>query len=238
MGEPVKGLPHEALRWIEERLGYRFVNPFLLRRALTHTSYVNEVDSSLESNEKFEFLGDALLNTITSIILMERFPDFNEGDLSRFRSRVVSEASLASIALDLGLDRFLLLGKGEEKGGGRQKRSILASAFEALVAAIYMDGGFERVFEKIGALLARSIDEIETKGAYLDYKTILQEVAQRIYKEPPIYRVVKEEGPEHSKVFEVEVIIRGRVYGRGRGRSKKEAEKEAAKVALQVFPRG
>lgn len=228
----------EALKWVEERLGYRFSNPFLLRRALTHTSYVNEVDSSLESNEKLEFLGDALLNTITSIILMERFPGFSEGDLSSFRARVVSEASLARIALDLGLDRFLLLGKGEEKGGGRKKRSILASAFEALVAAIYMDGGFEKVSEKIGNTLSGSIEEIQRKGAYLDYKTLLQEAIQRRHKESPLYRVVKEEGPEHSKTFEVEVVIKGKVCGRGRGRSKKEAEKEAAKEALKRFQYG
>ncbi len=229
----LKGPFREALTWIERKLSYRFENPFLLRIALTHTSYVNEVDGTLESNERFEFLGDSILNAITSIILMERFPRYSEGELSRFRSRVVSEASLASLALEMGIDRFILLGKGEEKGGGRKKASILASAFEALVAAVYMDGGFERAFERIGPMIRECIERIESTGAYEDYKTLLQEVSQRLYREQPEYRVVKEEGPEHAKTFEVEVLIRGRVLGRGRGRSKKEAEKEAARKALE-----
>lgn len=226
---------------VEERLSYHFKDSSLLRRALTHTSYANEMGMDFEeSNEKLEFLGDAILNMITSIILIERFPYFDEGELSRFRSRVVGEASLAGIGRLLGLTNALLLGKGEEQSGGREKKSIVASTFEAVVAALYMDAcqtgrqaGFEKTFETLSTLLRDTIEEIRTKASYLDYKTLLQELSQKIFKKIPTYRLIKEEGPEHLKLFEIDVTINGKVYGHGRGKSKKEAEKEAAKMAYK-----
>ncbi len=224
----------KGLSMIEERLSYRFKNPLLLKKALTHTSYANErVADGVESNEKFEFLGDAIIDMVASIILMERFPDFDEGELSKFRARVVSEIPLARIAESLGLGDAVLLGKGEEKSGGRKKPSILSSTFEAVVAALYMDGGFEKTFRAISALLSERIDDIWRKGAYLDYKTLLQELCQRVFKDLPVYQLVDEEGPEHSKLFKVEVRIKGEIYGHGTGRSKKEAEKDAARKALE-----
>lgn len=222
------------LNAIEDRLSFYFKDPFLLKKAVTHSSYTYEKGMDFEeSNEKLEFLGDAILNMITSVILIERFPYFDEGELSRFRSRVVGEASLARIGRLLGLDEALLLGKGEEQSGGREKDSIVASAFEAVVAAIYIDAGSDKTFMSIGGLLRDTIEEIRLEGSYLDYKTLLQEVSQKVFKEVPVYRLIKEEGPEHLKTFEVEAAINGETYGRGRGRSKKEAEKETAKMAYE-----
>ncbi len=222
------------IRSIEERLSYRFKDKMLIQKALTHTSYANESGMPFSmSNERLEFLGDAVLDLITSMLLMDRFPDFDEGGLSKLRSRVVSEDSLNSIGEELELGKLICLGKGEENSGGRGKSSIVSSTFEAVVAAVFIDAGFEKTFDIIGGLLKDSIEDIWLKGSYLDYKTLLQELSQKLYKKAPQYRVVNEKGPEHFKVFEVDVFINDKLFGTGAGRSKRDAEKDAAKKAYK-----
>jgi ribonuclease-3 len=220
---------------IQQCIGYRFNNPELLERSLTHKSYANE-NRVPSHNERMEFLGDAVLNLIVSEHLMNACPDATEGDLSKLRASVVSAPALAGIARQIGLGRYILLGRGEEQTGGRDKDSLLADCLEALIASVYLDGGRDAA----GSFVARFFQDIITKtcssGGALDYKTRLQERCQEQIKQLPEYRVVSESGPDHQKQFEVEVWIKGRVSGRGVGRSKKEAEQQAAREALAGFP--
>ena len=212
---------------IEQKLRYRFKNPALLETALAHGSYANEF--SCESNERLEFLGDAVLGCAVSRILYDRFPSLSEGDLSRIRARVVSGAALCGYARKIGLDGRVRLGKGEEESGGREKDSILADAFEALLGAVYLDAGYPKVFEMVAALVA---DAVEKGDFSPDAKTELQEISRRRFGRDPSYRVVEEEGPPHERVFAVEVTVSAGVTGRGSGGSRKEAERSAAGDAL------
>jgi ribonuclease-3 len=216
---------------LEAVLGYTFRDRGLLEQALRHASWCNEhVEPRLEDNERLEFLGDAVLDLVVGHRLMTRYPQLREGELSVTRSQVVSEASLSEVAGKLGLGEWMVLGKGEEKSGGRAKPSILADAFEAILAAIYLDGGFIAAVEMVDRLLAQRIETVEFKGFY-DFKTRLQETAQARLKATPTYRVVQELGPDHDKRFVVAVTIGEDEWARSVGRSKKEAEQMAAAEA-------
>ncbi|HTR52864.1 MAG TPA: ribonuclease III [Kofleriaceae bacterium] len=216
---------------LEAVLGYRFTDRALLEQALRHASWCNEhATEALEDNERFEFLGDAVLDLVVGHRLMKRFPQLREGELSVTRAQVVSETGLSEVAGALGIGAWLVLGKGEEKSGGRQKASILADAFEALVAAVYLDGGFEAARDMVERLLAQRIENVEFKGFY-DFKTRLQELSQARLKATPTYKVVSELGPDHDKRFVVAVTIHDDEWARAVGRSKKEAEQMAAAEA-------
>jgi ribonuclease-3 len=217
---------------LEELIGYRFRDRSLLETALRHTSWCNERSTveGQEDNERLEFLGDAVLDLVVGHRLMNRYPELREGELSVTRAQVVSEAGLSEIAAQLDLGPWLLLGKGEEKSGGRSKPSLLANAFEAIVAAVFRDGGFAAACELAERLLHQRIETVEFKGFY-DFKTRLQEAAQAQLKQTPVYRVIAEHGPDHEKHFVVAVSIGSREWARAGGRSKKEAEQAAAAEA-------
>lgn len=226
----------------EQALGHRFIDRSLLLAALTHSSYAHEqmqannhegqAAERVEHYERLEFLGDAVLDLVVSDLIMRKYPRASEGMLSRIRAGMVNAERLAELARRLEAGSFLRLGKGEESTGGRDKPSILADAFEALVGAVYFDAGYEAAFEVIRNHLQPLIDRLPPLDLLDDYKTPLQEKVQAILKTTPRYRVISEEGPDHEKTFEVEVIIDGRSRGRGQGHSKKEAEQDAARNAL------
>jgi ribonuclease III len=215
---------------LEAVLGYTFKDRSILEQALRHASWVNEQTDKLEDNERLEFLGDAVLDLSVGDRLMTRYPQLREGELSVTRAQVVSEAGLSEVAAKLGLGTWLLLGKGEERSGGRTKPSILADAFEAILAAVYVDGGFPAAHEMVSRLLAHRIETVQFKGFY-DYKTRLQEMLQARFKATPTYRVVAELGPDHDKRFVVTVTVGDIEWARAVGKSKKEAEQTAAAEA-------
>ena len=216
---------------LQQRIAYTFRDPRLLERALTHSSYANENRLSLH-NERMEFLGDSVLSLVVSELLMSAVPEASEGMLSRLRAAVVSEPSLASIARRFSLGEYLCLGRGEEQTGGRDKDSLLADSLEALVAALYQDGGVESVRAFIDRFFSDAVAQARSGGT-VDHKTALQELCQERLKTLPDYRVAAESGPDHHKEFTVELTIKGEVFGRGTGRSKKEAEQRAAREALE-----
>ena len=213
---------------IEQKLAYKFRDSSLLETALTHSSYANEF--SCPSNERLEFLGDALLGCMVSVLLYEKHPSYAEGDLSKTRSRLVSGANFAQYAEALGLGKLMRLGKGEESTGGRRRESNNANAFEALVGALYLDAGYEKTFEIVSRLFR---DAIEENNFPRDSKTELQEVSQSIFGQTPEYRVLSEEGPPHERTFTAEVRIPSDLTGRGKGRSRRQSEQSAARDALR-----
>ena len=220
---------------IEQKLGYQFNSRDLLEEALRHSSYVNEQpDSELRDNERFEFLGDAVLNLIVGHILMERYPDLKEGDLSRTRANLVNENHLAIMARSIDLGAGLLLGKGEIQTNGIEKNSILAGAFEALMAAVYLDGGFKAAFKIIENNFVPFLDKIYPTIDNYDYKSRLQECVQEKHGSIPCYQVVREEGPDHAKTFWVSVKVFD-IETEGTGKSKKAAEQDAARKALEIL---
>ena len=226
----------DLTRDLQKKLSYYFINIDLLLEAITHKSYVNEnPDLNYKDNERLEFLGDAVLDLSISSYLVENFPHYQEGELSKIKSMMVSEASLAKIAAELDLGEYLLLGKGEEHTGGRKKESLLANALEAVIAAIYLDGGLPAADGFIRMVFVAQIQTITREGISLDYKTDLQEYCQGHDLELPSYRVSKEMGPDHKKTFEVELLIDGEVLGLGIGKNKKEAEQRAAKETLKYL---
>lgn len=210
------------------KLGYEFKDSSLLETALTHSSYANEF--SCPSNERLEFLGDALLGCMVSVLLYEKYPSYTEGDLSKIRSRVVSGANFAKCAEMLGLGEQIRLGKGEESTGGRKRESNNANAFEALIGALYLDAGYEKTFEVVSQLFRDAIEEDDFPR---DSKTQLQEVSQSVFGKTPEYRVLSEEGPPHERTFTVEVRISSDLTGTGQGRSKRQSEQSAARDALR-----
>ncbi len=216
---------------IQQRIGYQFENQELLERALTHKSYANE-NRLAAHNERLEFLGDAVLSLIISEYLMNACPTSSEGDLSRLRAAVVSEPALASIARDIDLGNYLLLGRGEEQTGGRDKDSLLANCLEALIASIYLDANNTAVEQFVIRFFEGLIKKTCASRNTLDYKTEVQELCQDRLKQLPEYRIAAETGPDHLKQFTIELTIKGEVYGRGIGKNKKEAEQRAAKEAL------
>lgn len=220
---------------LEVKLLYEFKDKTLLDEALCHSSFVNEqINSDLVDNERLEFLGDAVLNLAVGHILMKRFPDLKEGDLSRMRSNLVNESQLAEIARSIDLGAYIRLGKGEIQTKGREKNSILADTFEAVTAAIYIEAGFDAVFNIIDSHFASKLNSIETSTVNRDYKSQLQELVQTTHKVMPSYRVVCESGPDHNKIFNVQVTACG-LQTEGAGRSKKAAEQDAARKALDVL---
>jgi ribonuclease III len=230
---PLNGTPSEPdpIRRLVSALGYEFKSESILLEALTHRSYVNEAaDPSVRDNERFEFLGDAVIDLVVSEELMRRHPEAREGALSRMRASIVSEAAFSSLAISIHLGEALRLGRGEDLSGGRAKPSLIANAFEALVAGIYLDGGLEAAREMLLLHLMFPDDGIPLRG---DPKTEIQQRIQAKQHITPTYRVVEESGPDHSKIFVVEIVVGGEVKGRGSGRTKKEAEQSAAAVVLQ-----
>jgi hypothetical protein len=213
---------------LEKKLNYQFNNKELLRNALQHRSYVNEKShAGLLDNERLEFLGDAVLNLVIGDLLMKQFPDVNEGDLSRMRATLVNESQLAVVARNLDLQPHLLLGKGEIHTNGREKQSILGDTVEAIIAAVYLDGGFEKGFEFVSFLFSKWLTQISNN----DYKSKLQEHVQGVYKETPVYHVIEEAGPDHKKFFKVELVVGSIITSQGSGKSKKIAEQDAARIA-------
>ena len=216
---------------LEEKLGYRFRDRGLLEHAMTHSSYANEHrGAGLTSNERLEFLGDSVLGVVVADYLFRKHPDMPEGELTRTRAALVCEGSLHEVARSLGLGRYLRLGRGEDAGGGRSRPSILADATEAMLAAVYLDGGMGAVRPIIRALI---LDKEQEKAADRDYKTALQEMVQRRQGAAVSYLMVRESGPDHCRSFEMEASVDGEVIGTGAGRTKKEAEQMAAKAALE-----
>jgi len=224
---------------LDKKLGYIFKDPELLVQSFCHSSYVNEqIDSSLKDNERLEFLGDAVLDLAISHILMLRFRDATEGDLSKFRAMVVDEAGLYEVALRLGLGEYLLLGKGEEQSRGREKPSILADTTEALIGAIYLDSGFDIAMEIIKGLFSPLLERVGTQELVHDFKSLLQEHTQQSRKTLPRYRLIKETGPAHDRFFQVALSLKGEVLAEGEGKSKKEAEQNAAREAFFYLKEG
>ena len=213
---------------LQKELGYQFADFALLLRAHTHVSH--ERDEGASHNEVLEFLGDAVLDLAVSDLLMRRFPARSEGDLSKMRAALVNTSVLAEKAALLNLGPLLRLGKGEERSGGRTKASILAGAFEALLGAVYQDGGFEAARQLVERYFSDDVEEKEL--GQQDYKTRLQEISQMLFHAPPSYRIVSESGPDHDKRFVTEIAVGGKVLGRGDGKTKKQAEQQAAKRAL------
>ncbi|HPK54053.1 MAG TPA: ribonuclease III [Smithellaceae bacterium] len=224
----------EVLRKLEKRLAYKFRDITLLETALTHRSYANENPQlAANDNERYEFLGDAILGLCVSDLLLQKYPDFSEGTLSKIRAALVNEKPLAQLAQKTDIGQCLKLGRGEEISGGRTKESLLANALEAVIAAIYLDSGFGRTKTVLKKMIEPLINDDSLRAQYFDYKTALQEFCQKKYKAAPIYMIVDSCGPEHAKTFEVKVIIAGKVMQSGSGRSKKEAEKQAAQKAWE-----
>ncbi|MBC7357643.1 MAG: ribonuclease III [Desulfacinum sp.] len=228
-----------SLRKLTDALEHRFRDPSLLRQALVHRSYAHEnPEKAAGDNERLEFLGDAVLSVTMAHLLVERFPDLNEGDLSRLRASLVNERRLAQVGRAMGLGRLLLLGKGEEQSGGRRKPSLIADAVEAVLGAVYLDGGLEAAFRVVrkflGPLLeeeAEAADPLRTLDK--DFKTRLQEITQARFRRTPAYAVEGEDGPDHDKTFHVAVTLDDEILARGTGKSKKAAEQDAARKAVE-----
>src|SRR3989344_7940918 len=219
----------------EAQIGVSFGDKSLLRQAFTHRSYINEnKNSRMHHNERLEFLGDAVLELITTHFLYEKYPDSSEGDLTSYRAAMVNAVTLSSIADRLGMNDFLLLSKGEAKDTGRARRYILANAFEALVGAIYMDQGYKVTEKFISRELFPMMGDIISKKLWLDAKSFFQEQAQEITGITPLYRLIKESGPDHDKHFTVGVYLDKELVASGEGKSKQEAEQDAALNALEA----
>ena len=224
-----------TLSKLEKLIGHTFKDIVLLEQALIHSSYANEhTEKKIQDNERLEFLGDAVINLIAGHMLMKRYPEMKEGDLSRIRARLVNESSLAKIARSLELGMFIQLGKGEIQSSGREKKSILADTYEAVIAAVYLDGGFEVSFAIVDRHFSSFISSTLLEATIHDYKSRLQELVQMTYRITPAYRVVSETGPDHDKTFEVMLKIKD-ISATGKGKNKKSAEQDAAGKALAII---
>jgi ribonuclease III len=222
------------IKKFESKIGLKFKDKELLKRSLTHRSFLNEnKDEELKNNERLEFLGDAVLELIISEYLFNTYPERAEGDLTSFRAAVVKTDSLAKISKQLGIGEFLLMSKGEEMTGGREKDYLLANTFEAIIGALYLDQGYEPVKEFLIKHLVPQISTIVKYRLDIDSKTKLQETTQTKFKTTPVYKVIKEKGPDHNKIFTVAVMIKGKIYGEGEGITKQKAEDAAASQALR-----
>ena len=227
----------KELESVQENLNYKFKDIELLQTALTHSSYANEQSMKItENNERLEFLGDAVVSLIVSQYLYKKYPNYPEGELTKIRAKVVCESSLAFIAKKINLGELLLLGKGEEATGGRTRESILGDASESLVGAIYTDSDYETTKRILLDKFENDLVHAVARGSlFIDYKTDLQENLQKRKRSRIEYNISKEEGPDHNKVFHIDVLIDNSVVGQGSGRNKKEAEQMAAKEALLVL---
>jgi len=225
----------ESPRSLADRLDLQFSDYLLLSRALTHRSYLNEHPEALEDNERLEFLGDAVLDFLVGAWLYNRFPEMTEGELTRLRSALVRTEQLAEFSTEIGLGNSMRLGRGEAESGGRKREALLCATFEALVGALYLDSGISAVKDFIEPILENVADEILASGATQDSKSRLQEWAQANGNGAPTYRTISATGPDHAKVFEVEVYINGDKMGSGKGNSKQSAAKLAASEAMVVL---
>lgn len=219
---------------LEKNLKYTFKNKELLKNALAHSSYANEKKGQIPSNERLEFLGDSVLSIIVSEYIYKNFPNLPEGQLTRIRASLVCEKSLCGFSKKLGVGDYILLGKGERANGGAERPSILADAFEAILAAIYLDGGIEPAKKHVLRFVQSELSHLENDN-FKDYKTELQEIIQRNPEEKLTYVLTGETGPDHDKCFTVEVHLNSNVIGEGSGHSKKNAEQAAAKKALELM---
>lgn len=223
------------LETLEKVIGYQFKNPDLLFRALTHRSYLNEHrEKNFASNERIEFLGDAVLELVISQKIFTDYPNLPEGDLTALRSKIVCTKNLALIAKEIDLGKNLMLSRGEDEGGGRNNQTLLANCLEAIIGAIYLDGGLESSTNFIQDHFYSRIPEIFNQNLK-DAKSLFQEIAQEKERITPIYKVMEEQGPDHSKIFTVGVMIENRLIAKAQGHSKQEAEENAAKLALENY---
>jgi len=219
----------------QRKLGYKFKNNEFLTESLRHSSFVNEnLEMNIQDNERLEFLGDAVLNLVVGHILMKRYPELREGDLSKMRANLVNESQLASIAQEMDLGSYLQLGKGEIQTKGWEKKSILANTFEAVIAAVYLDGGFDAAFKIIGGHFSFLLDSEVISTVNHDYKSQLQELVQTKQQKMPDYTVIHESGPDHNKTFRVRLKV-GEIQTEGEGKSKKAAEQDAARIGLELL---
>lgn len=223
------------LELLQKTLDYSFNDINLLNKALTHKSYVNEKNGAMKNNERFEFLGDSVLDLIVSDYTVKEYSEHAEGALSKIRAAVVNETCLAQLAGGINLGEFLLLGKGEELSGGRNKSSLLANVFEAVAGAVYFDSNMETTNAVFLPLLRDVINKYARTRDFRDFKSDLQEHTQNKLNCIPVYKVVKETGPDHNKIFEIVVKVKEELWGQGTGRSKKEAEQAAAEVAVEKY---
>lgn len=229
----------KVLKTFEKKLGYAFKKKELLFRALTHKSYANEQGlSPKENNERYEYLGDAVLELAISHILIEGFPSFSEGELSKVRAAVVNESRLSEIAQAIMLGDYLNLGKGEDQTGGRHKPSLLSDAYEAVLGGVYLDRGFDKARKVVQKHFLDILKNVGKKDFSKDFKTRLQEVSQSKFRLIPKYKLAGASGPDHRKTFEIYLYIGDKVYGHGKGHSKKIAEQNAAKAALEKIESG
>lgn len=222
------------MKKLEDNLGYKFNNITLLQNALTHSSYANEAHTSYGSNERLEFLGDAVLSVIVADYIYKNFGKLPEGELTKLRASLVCEKSLYTFSKQLGVGEYLKLGKGEAANGGAERPSLLADAFEAILAAVYLDGGMEQARNIVMRFVLEELKNTDNE-VFKDYKTCLQEVIQRNPEERLSYVLIAESGPDHDKRFTVEVHLNSNVLGTGVGKSKKLAEQAAAKEALELM---
>lgn len=218
---------------LEKEIGYSFTRRELLEAAFVHRSYLNESREKHHSNERLEFLGDAVLALMSSDYLYKKYPESPEGTLTNIRSGLVKTKSLAEVAKNLGLGSLLFLSRGEEDSGGRTNASLLADTFEALLGAMYLDGGFSAALKFLETHLFPNVDTIVESKSYVDFKSLLQEIIQEQSKISPTYRVIRSEGPDHAKTFWVEVLAGETILGSGMGKSKQEAQQAAASSALE-----
>lgn len=225
----------KELQLFERKIGIRFRRTGLLNLAFSHRSYANEFGSSVDDNEKLEFLGDSILGFIISEYLFLSLPGRSEGEMAKIKSFVVSENSLTNIAKSLKVENYILIGKGEEYSGGRNKKAILADCMEAIIGAYYIDSGFKAVRNLVQRLFIPKVEVVLADRHQKDYKTLLQEFVQQEFKTYPQYRIVKRRGPDHDRTFWIEVEVRNISYGPGKGKNKKEAEQEAAGMAYKAL---
>ena len=227
---------YERLAALEENVGYRFADRELLNRATIHRSFANETEEDIADNEVLEFLGDAVLGLVVSELLYRRNPELSEGEMSKLKAFLVSSESLARRAEEIDLGSYLVLGKGEEKTDGRLKDSLLANSFEAVIAALYLDGGLRAATDFVDRTVYRHLtDAIEEDVRFSDFKSLLQERLQSDGRPLPVYAVIEETGPDHDKTFRVVVELDGQAQGEGHGKTKKAAEQKAAERTLQAL---
>jgi len=222
----------EDLNRFQKKIKLHFRNIELLDKAFSHKSYVNEADNSIENNEKLEFLGDAFLGFIISEYIYNQNIYLTEGSLAKIKSYVVSEKTLYKIGKEINIQEYILIGKGEEKSGGRYRKALIGDCVEALIGAYYLDSGFKAAKKFVEKLFSKEIINVEENKHEKDYKSILQEFSQKKYKIVPRYIVLKTEGPDHKKSYFVDVDIKGKIYGPGVGKSKKQAEQNVARITL------
>lgn len=225
---------NEDLSPLEDRIGYQFKNKDLLHQALVHRSYLNEHKQfHLDHNERLEFLGDAVLELVVTDYLYKEYEDLPEGELTNLRAAIVRGEMLAQVSQELGLEKFILLSRGEQRGNDKARQYILANAFEALIGALYLDGGYEAARSFIDCYVVAKLPTVIEQGLHIDSKSKFQELAQEKYRVTPTYEVLREEGMDHAKYFVIGLFLGDRKVGEGSGSSKQEAQQEAAEEALK-----